>query len=440
MERQTIQEIDTTKALSLLELNRLIGKLMTVEATQNVWITAELSDVAVRGGHCYMELLQKDDNGQQLAKARAVIWASTFSRLASNFESVTGQRFQTGLKVMMRVSANMHPVYGMSLVVSAINPQFTMGDLLRRRREILARLTAEGVINLNRELEWPDFAGRIAVISAAGAAGYGDFMNQLYSNPMRLRFQTRLFPAIMQGEKSPSSIISQLEYIADESEQWDCVVIIRGGGATSDLQAYEDYELASAVAQFPLPVIIGIGHERDVTVLDYVANMRVKTPTAAAEWLINRGETLMNGLNNKARNILQAVSDMLSGAKEHLGYCCGLLPVVTTGRLEKATMKLRNSSAQLGEVSSRRIFPALERLRLIGESLQPTAQNALRRAGENLRGREQLLNALSPQTVLSRGYSITRLNGKAIISPSEVKAGDVIETTVAQGTIKSEVK
>ena len=264
-----------TNSLSLLELTRLVASLVQRPETQNVWVTAELSDVAVRGGHCYMELLQKDERGLQVAKARGVIWASNFPRIDAEFFAATGQRFATGLKVMLHVSASMHPVYGFSLVVTAVNPDYTMGDLMRRRREILERLQREGILELNRQLQWPAVPQRIAVVSAEGAAGYGDFMNQLYHNPSRLRFKTRLYPAVMQGTSAPRSIISALECIAAEADMWDGVVIIRGGGATSDLQAFEDYELAANVAQFPLPIAIGIGHERDITVLDWVANKRL---------------------------------------------------------------------------------------------------------------------------------------------------------------------
>ena len=431
--------MNESSPISLLELNRLISRLITTPSTQNVWVTAELSDVAVRGGHCYMELLQKDDNGTQLAKSRAVMWASTYARVAPAFYNATGQKFATGLKVMLRVSANMHPVYGISLVVSEVNPEFTMGDLLRRRQEILRRLKDEGILELNRGLEWPDFPARVAVISAPGAAGYGDFINQLYSNNSRLRFSTRLFPAIMQGERAPQSIISQMQIIADEFDNWDCLVIIRGGGATSDLQAFEDYELASNVALFPLPVIIGIGHERDVTVLDYVANMRVKTPTAAAEWLISRGDALLNAFNLAGRNILQQATDILTGAKEHLGYCAGLLPIVPLNAIERASSRLRQSTTQLSGVSARRIAPALERLRLLESSLLPSAQTALRRANESLDSRMKLVEVLSPASVLSRGYSITRVNGKAITSPAQVAPDDIITTTLARGTLHSKI-
>ena len=271
------------QSISLLELTRRIAYLVQAPETQNVWVTAELQDVNARGGHCYMELLQKDEAGRQVARIRGCCWANIYGPLARRFYQATGQQFASGLKVMLKVSASMHPVFGLSLVVLEVNPEYTLGDLVRRRMEIINRLQKEGVLEMNRQLQWPKVVQRIAVISAKGAAGYGDFLNQLYHNPMRLRFHTELFQATMQGTSAPASIIDALSRIADRQEEFDGVVIIRGGGATSDLQAYEDYDLAVAVAQFPLPIAIGIGHERDITVLDWVANTRLKTPTAVAE-------------------------------------------------------------------------------------------------------------------------------------------------------------
>lgn len=426
------------ESVSLLQLQRLVASLVQRPETQDVWVTAELSDVAVRGGHCYMELLQKDDRGLQVAKARGVIWASLYPSIDSQFYAATGQRFASGLKVMLRVSASMHPVYGFSLVVSAVNPEYTLGDLLQRRREILERLKREGILNLNRELKWATpVPQRIAVISAAGAAGYGDFMNQLHTNPSHLRFVTRLFPAIMQGNSAPPSIIAALDQVAAEADQWDCVVIIRGGGATSDLQAFEDYDLAANVAQFPLPVVIGIGHERDITVLDYIANTRLKTPTAVAEWLIAQGESALTWLQNTGQRILQIASQRISGNKEQLAHAEGLLPVLAQGAVERSLTKLRKAAATLDSVSSRRIQPQLTRLQMIADSIPVSALRAIERQRQLLDSRAELLEALSPHATLARGYSITRVNGRAVTDASQVKPGEVLETTLANGTLRS---
>lgn len=426
------------QSLTLLQLNQRIAALMTVPDTQNVWVTAELSDVAVRGGHCYMELLQKHpETGATEAKARGVIWTNVYSRIDAEFLAATGQRFASGLKVMVRASASMHPVYGMSLVITAVNPEYTMGDLLRRRREILARLEKEGILNLNRELEWCEVPLRIAVISAKGAAGYGDFINQLYGNSSRLNFRIKLFEATMQGDRTPSTIIGALNQIDEQLDDWDGVVIIRGGGATSDLVAFEDYDLAANIAQFPLPVIIGIGHERDITVLDYVANMRVKTPTAAADWLINQGKKALDWLVMTGANILQIVSDRIAGSKEQLSRLEALLPTAPLAAVEREISRMRTDTMALAQIGARRIAPELTRLEHTMKSISQAAEVVLRRKSDRLNSLQEMLSALSPEATLRRGYSITRVDGKTVTDASQVSSGAEIETTLANGTIIS---
>lgn len=427
--------------LTLSQLTRLISSLVSVPATTGVWVTAELSDVAVRGGHCYFELIEKDDRGMPAARCRGAIWASNYHRIVPQFEHTTGTRFATGIKVMVKASAQMHPVYGLSLVVSDIDPSFTLGDLERRRREILARLQAEGVLENNRSLHWPDIPTRIAIISAPGAAGYGDFINQLFNNPERIRFNARLFPAIMQGDRAPQSIIDALDRVNESIDQWDCVVIIRGGGATSDLQAFEDYELAANVANFPIPVVIGIGHERDRSVLDWVANMRVKTPTAAAEWLIARAESLLSAMRNLSAKILQTATDRISGAKEQLGYCAGLLPVLPGRCVDRAQSRLTSAATTLSGISGRRIAPAIERINLLEQSIIASAPKAVARQKMALESMATLLDALSPQAVLRRGYSITRTaDGSVCQSTSQLHQGDVIVTQLADGSVASTIQ
>ncbi len=426
------------ESISLFELNSRISRVLTsATGTQNIWVTAELSDVAVRRGHCYMELLQKDDNGTQVAKARGVIWASIYGQLSREFMAATGQPFATGIKLMVKASATMHPVFGLSLVITGLDPNYTMGDLLRRRREIIDRLTREGVIDMNRELQWPAVPQRIAVISAPGAAGYGDFMNQLLHNSSRLRFMTRLFPAIMQGERAAASIIESLNEISAGGDGWDCVVIIRGGGATSDLQCFEDYNLALNIAQFEIPIIIGIGHERDVTLLDYVANMRVKTPTAAAEWLISLGEKALAGLDAMAQLIFTTASDIIAGCKEQLSYYSGVLPVLPHDVIGRASLRLNRAVALLSGISSSRLSPARSRLDVLASNVVTVSTQAVARNRDRLIAAEQLLAALSPQAVLDRGYSITRVNGRVVTNMGQVSAGDIIETTLASGTMRS---
>ncbi|MBQ8443183.1 MAG: exodeoxyribonuclease VII large subunit, partial [Bacteroides sp.] len=276
------------QALSLYELNGLVKRSIRNSMPETYWLQAELSDVRSNySGHCYLEFIQKDASGNNLiAKARGTIWSNIYKMLKPYFEQETGQAFASGIKVLVRVSVDFHELYGYSLTVLDIDPTYTVGDMERKRREILRQLEEEGVIDLNKELEMPLLPQRVAVISSATAAGYGDFCNQLANNPRGYGFHTQLFPAIMQGDRVEESVIAALNAIYAQLDCWDVVVIIRGGGATSDLSGFDTYELAANCAQFPLPIITGIGHERDDTVIDLVAHTRVKTPTAAAAFLI----------------------------------------------------------------------------------------------------------------------------------------------------------
>ena len=314
--------------ISLLEYNRRINAVINNAALQRCWIVAETVDVAVRGGHCYLDLVQKNpETNAIVAKSRAIIWSSVFFRLSRYFEEMTGQKFATGLKVMVEVSANFHEQYGLSLVISNINPSYTLGDIARLHLEILKRLKNEGLINLNKSLLWSEIPQRIAVISADSAAGYGDFVSQLNGNPDGLVFYTSLFRSYMQGVNAVPSIIDALERVKKFVNLFDCVVIIRGGGATTDLNIFDNYDLAATVARFPLPVIVGIGHTRDYTVLDEVASVSVKTPTAAAEFLINKLSLELRHLEELQDTIVSTVENLLNASKQELNYYSSTIPL-----------------------------------------------------------------------------------------------------------------
>ncbi len=406
------------QAISLLELNRRVGAVLSsAQGINNVWVTGETSDLRCSGPHCYLELIEKNpDTGAPVARARATIWGARYTYLNNLFRSATGSPLASGIKVMVQASVSYHPVYGLSLNITDVNPEYTLGDLLRRRREMIARLTAEGIIDMNRQLPWPSVASRIAVISAAGAAGYGDFINQLYTNRHCLRFTTRLFPATLQGENTAPSIIAALQDVIDSGEDFDCVVIIRGGGATGDLASFDNYELAANIAMFPLPVIIGIGHERDITLLDYVANMRVKTPTAAAEWLISRGAEALERVYGLGNMILDAATARLGAAHRRLANIAGQLPALTGGIIARNAM-------MVGERAERQMMQDI------------TMQ--LKRRADRLTALRQLLDTISPEATLRRGFSITRIDGRAVTSAKEVHAGSVLTTSLASGEIIS---
>lgn len=406
------------EAISLLELNRRVTSAIAVApGLQSVWITAETSDLRSSGGHCYMELVQKDERtGTPLAKSRAVMWASTFSRLGAMFYAATGTRLRSDMKIMVKVNANYHPVYGMSLVISDINPDYTVGDLARRRNEIIARLRAEGVFDMNRCLPWPQLPVRVAIVSARGAAGYGDFMKHLHGNPQHLRFETELFEATMQGERTVPSVVAALEAIATRDGEFDCVVLIRGGGAVSDLASFDDYTLAANVAQFPLPIIVGIGHERDVTVLDYVANTRVKTPTAAAEVLIGMAGDAYERMRSAGDAILTLVRDRISGQRQQLAYYQGSIPALVRSIIDRNRQRLGPE------------IPA---------AITAAVRSTFVRSAERLNAMGVLLDTLSPEATLRRGYSITRVDGHAVTDVDTLKPGTVITTTFAGNRTKT---
>ena len=305
----------------------------------------------------------------------------------------------------------------MSLSITDIDPTFTLGDLLRRRMEMVARLQREGILEQNRNLRWPQAPLRVAVISAPNAAGYGDFINQLYNNQRRLRFSTKLYRAVLQGEQTASSIISALRAIAADGDA-QCVVIIRGGGATSDLAAYDNYDLAAEIARFPIPVVIGIGHQRDVTLLDYVANTRVKTPTAAAEYIISIASKALDRLQTLTQQILELASAQINTAQQRLATIAGLLPALTQAVVDQQRLRIGTQ---------------------ISGTIADAIASSMTRQRDRLTALGELLDTLSPEATLRRGFSITRVNGCAITSPSQAAAGDVLVTTLADGSIISTV-
>ena len=420
--------------LSLYELNALVKRSITTCLPDTYWVQAELSDVRSNySGHCYLEFVQKEPRGNNLiAKARGTIWSNVYRLLKPYFEEETGQAFVSGIKVLVKVSVEFHELYGYSLT-------YTLGDMARRRREILKQLEEEGVLTLNKELELPLLSQRIAVISSATAAGYGDFCNQLEQNPYGFVFYPRLFPAIMQGERVEQSIISALDTINARRDNWDVVVIIRGGGATSDLSGFDTYELAANCAQFPIPIITGIGHERDDTVLDSVSHTRVKTPTAAAEFLINHLHDTAEVLEDYASSILQAVSTRMMREKTRLSRLVERIPMQTLMRLKDEHYRQERVVKQLETALQSRLTKEKHHLQMMETQIGIASQRRLVKENHRLQLLEQQLKAASPEHLLKRGYSITLKNGKAVTDASVLQPGDELTTRFAKGEIKSVV-
>ncbi len=408
-------------ALSLYELNALVRQSLEQCLPDEYWVQAELSEVRVHPatGHCYVEFVQKDPRGNNLvAKARGVIWSNVFRLLKPYFEESTGQPFAAGIKVLVQVTVSFHELYGFSLTVHDIDPTYTLGDMAQRRRQILKQLEEEGVLTLNKELPMPELPRRVAVISSATAAGYGDFCHQLRHNARGYAFEVELFAAAMQGDRVEDSMLEALDAINRRAVDFDVVVIIRGGGATSDLSCFDTYLLAAACAQFPLPIITGIGHERDDTVLDSVAHVRVKTPTAAAEYLIARMDEAADRLDDLVARLRSGVLARIRQERLRLQQCRNRIPTSSVRRI---------SSAKLELLTARK-------------DLHRSVEALLARHRHRLELWKQRLSDASPDKLLARGYSITLKDGRAVKDASLLQEGDVLVTRLYRGEVQSVVK
>lgn len=405
------------------------------------WVEAELLDCHEGNGHCYMELVQKDEySNTPVARARANCWRSTWMRLRPRFENITGQHLHAGMKVLLLVKASFHPAYGFSWNIIDIDPTYTMGDLARRRQEIIAALKEEGVFDLNKSIGIPMFAQRIAVISSETAAGYGDFCGQLADNPYGFQFSTRLFPAVMQGEMVEQSVISALDSINAEIGKFDVVVIIRGGGATSDLSGFDTLALAENVANFPLPVITGIGHDRDESVLDMISCVRVKTPTAAADFLISNLADTLATIEDLGHRLVTHIKERLSEEKVRMSAIQSLLPTLFYRRKARETDIISSLSARIQTATVRRLQAESARIDGISQRLPLYATSRLDREKHRLEMISQRADAVNPIHILRRGYSIALHEGKAVKDSALLSPGDSIDIVMAEGKILAEVK
>jgi Exonuclease VII, large subunit len=406
-------------SFSLLELNRRVKNALRDHLPETYWVRAETSDVRRnQNGHCYLEFVEKDAVTQSIiAKARGVIWSNVFQMLSAYFETETGQSFTSGLNVLVRVAVEFHELYGYSLTVVDVDPSFTVGEIARNRQRVLRQLEEEGVLTLNKELALPELANRIAVISSPTAAGYEDFRDQLAKNPNGLAFYTKLFPAIMQGDRSEASVIAALEKVFQYRHLFDAVAIIRGGGAASDLSCFDSYLVATNCAQFPLPVISGIGHERDVTVLDIVAHTRAKTPTAVAEFFIAH-------LTKTASELIDMQERIVSESKSVMMKEQSDLFSLSKEVIHQSILLLQKEASAVQQFS-----------RSMRYSVKQLLQNQYHFVDSKL----QFVQMVSPVNILKRGYTLTIKNGRIITSVQDVSVDDRIETRFKDGVSVSVV-
>lgn len=450
------------RAITLFELNSRVRATLRQTMADCYWVVPEISELRVASnGHCYMEFVQKDEaSGSLVAKARANIWRQNYVMITSHFERATGQRLDAGIKVMACVVPEFHELYGFSLNVIDVDPTYTMGDLAARRKEIIRQLEADGVMNLNKELPLPRVISRVAVVSSATAAGYGDFCNQLQQSGYD--FTVELFPAIMQGDRVEKSVIAALDRIAAQAGEWDVVVIIRGGGATTDLNGFDTYMLAANVAQFPLPVLTGIGHERDDTIIDLVAHTRLKTPTAVAAFLIERRGNELAMLKALQDRLLQAVQQRLQRDEQRLSLLAQRANYAAMQQVARRRQRFDSVSHRFELASSRYVSRQREcvlklgaKLELLIQSRLQQQQGALDRYPQRLRNAvdrvllqahhrhdmlQRSIKLAAPDRILAMGFSITTHNGKTVRDAATLKPGDELLIRFQTGQTKSVVE
>ena len=472
--------------LKLSELNGRVKQAVALSFTAPLWVVAEISELKInRNGHCYLVLIEKEEQGDGIvAQAKATIWSYTFRMLQPYFESTTGQPLTEGIKVLVSVSVEFHELYGYSLNIRDIDPTYTLGDMARRRKEIITRLQADGVFEMNKELELPLVPQKIAIVSSETAAGYQDFMDHLTNNDGKYKFYTKLFPAIMQGNQAESSIIEALEQIYGHEDFFDVVVIIRGGGSQADLSCFDNYNLAYFITQLPIPVLTGIGHEKDDSIVDMVANTRLKTPTAVAEFLVNtlaKFDTTIDELN---WHFAQKVDEILLEARSKIEFYTRAIAPILQEKITKTNTKLdqtiykvdhlirlfiqsknyqleRTEEAFLQESKnfSRKQLRILERsTTILSNAVKRISLHHKELIGRKVKQSEQLIKKnlaeqfhflelasqkailIDPSKILARGYSITTYKGRALKTTENLKDNELIETRLAKGTIISEVK
>ncbi len=454
---------EEVKTYTLSELQHEIKESISEQFPFAVWIVAEINTLTRhKSGHCYMELVQKSKTSNSIiAQARATVWANKFSFISAYFESETDSELAAGMNVMLQVTITYHEVYGLSLNVIGINPTYTIGDMERAKKEIIARLINEGVFDMNKTQSFPAVVQNIAVISSSTAAGYGDFVNHLETNTYGYHINITLFEAAMQGEQTETSILDALNRIGEEYENYDAVAIIRGGGSKNDLSWFDNYNIAYMVTQFPLPVISGIGHERDESIVDMVAHTRMKTPTAVANFIIDYNAQFEEQVDSTSSEIFDIAKDFLMSSEmylnnmtmsimkirtllsKHTERCDRIMSEIRTGlnvRMKEEEMKLNMIGNKLETSPKRLISDQESHLNGIKELISRTTKHRIEKANEKLGFLEHRLTLNDPRTILKRGYSITRINGKVVTNDLETNDGDIMETLLYDGMVTSVVK
>lgn len=429
------------ETLTLYELNQMVREALAITMPNEYWVEAEISEMREVRGHCYMELVQKDMAGNTpVAKASAKCWKNKWALLRPYFERNANQMLRAGLKVRLLVYADFHEAYGFSWIITNIDPTFTLGDMARKRLEIVRMLKEQGVFDLQKDFRLPLFAQRVAVISSEQAAGYGDFCRHLHDNDWHLHFSVQLFAATMQGEGVESSVIAALDAINERINSFDVVVIIRGGGATSDLSGFDSLPLAESVANFPLPIITGIGHDRDESVLDMVAFLRVKTPTATAALLVEHLANTLQRITDAQEEMLHLVQRRMELERVRMARLAEKVPMLFSLVRTRQEKRFENMALRMQNTITTTLQRQDLRLQRLSMALPTHAERLLTKAAHRLELLQQAVKSHDPSLLLAKGYSITTCGGKVVRNANDVQKGDVIVTQLQKGKVKSVVE
>ncbi len=425
------------KHLRLSELNHLIKETLDANLQPTYWLVAEIGEMRVAGkGHCYLELIEKVED-EIISRMRGNIWAYNYRAISGWFESITGQPLKSGMEILCQAAITYHPVFGMSLTIKDVDPNYTLGERARRKQQIIQQLKQDGIFDMNRELTLPLVAQKIAVISSSTAAGFGDFMDQISANQYGYKFDISLFQAAMQGEQAPLQIIEALHQIADKLDSFDLVAILRGGGSQLDLDCFDNYDLVSHIAQFPLPVITGIGHERDETIADLVAHTKVKTPTALAEFLISGLVDFEENLLYQAKIMADKVTAKLKDENFRIMQQANILERSVIRRLQRDGQSIAILSEKLKSYT-KSYLREQDRVQLeLKKRISRNTNATLKARLQHLELLAQKVNGMDPQKLLERGYSITMVDGKNINEIKNLKKGSKLTTLTKNRTFES---
>lgn len=430
------------QALTLSALQKCIASAINEAFPVSLWVIAEIAELKVNySGHCYMELVEKDESsrsgGIARAQARGVIWRNTFEGISYEFTSQTGEQLRPGIQILCQARVSYHPLYGLSLQINAIDPSFTLGDLERQKQQTITKLKQEGIWDMNHDTLPDTVVQRVAVVSSSNAAGYQDFMQELAKSPYRIH--TRLFDATMQGAQAEQSIVSSLQQIALGSEDFDAVVIIRGGGSVQDLNCYNSYQISAYIAQFPLPVITGIGHDKDVSIADMVATLSLKTPTATAQWLIQRIDSFMADLETAALAVSNICMQQIHKAQLELQTTTSKLKLLSMDQLHKSQNELGGYSIRLVEAIRALNRQSKSRLEMLKDQLHRAALSLLRNAGNHLENRQTVVNNFSPENIIRLGFSVAHINGRLLTRAEDAHIGDELSLKISGGELKAKI-